>query len=466
MNDPNGLVYYKGEYHLFFQYNPFGDEWGHMSWGHAVSTDMVHWKELPVAIPEADGVMIFSGSAVVDWHNSSGFCKSSVAGDDSCLVAIYAGHNGKIEDQNLAYSNDRGRTWAKYAGNPVINLHLANFRDPKVFWYAPEKKWVMVAALAAERKVRLFGSSDLKHWNTLSDFGPAGAVDGAWECPDLFELPEETAPGQKRWVLSVNVGGGVGRPENQYFVGRFDGTKFIDENPLNKTLWVDWGKDFYASTTFSDVPDGRRIMMGWLDNWEYAAHAPTSPWRGMQSIPRVLRLRRFPQGLRLVQYPIVELGSLREHPVEITNQSVAAANNILKDVRGDTLEIEAAVDPGDDSTFEIAVRKGASQQTIIGYDPLKSQLFVDRSRSGDVSFDPKFPGRQTAPLAREKGQPLRLHIYVDRCSVEVFANGGERAISELIFPSARSQGIELFSKSGNAKIQKLGVWNLKSAWKQ
>lgn len=467
MNDPNGLVYYEGKYHMFFQYNPFGNEWGHMSWGHAVSTDMVHWKELPVAIPEGNGVMIFSGSAVVDRHNSSGFCKRSSSGDDSCLVAIYTGHNGKVEDQNLAYSNDLGRTWIKYSGNPVINLHLANFRDPKVFWYAPEKKWVMVAALAAERKVRLFSSTDLKHWSTLSDFGPAGAVGGAWECPDLFELPVDTAPGQTRWVLSVNVGaGGAGRFGNQYFVGRFDGTNFVDENPLNKTLWVDYGKDFYASTTFSDIPppNNRRIMIGWLDDWEYAARAPTSPWRGIQSIPRVLRLWRFPQGLRLAQHPVAELNSLLGHHVEITNQSVAAANSILKDVRGDTLYIEGAFSVGNKNPFGIVVRKGASQQTVIGFDPVKMQLFVDRTRSGDVNFDPKFPGRQTAPLKLANGQPLWLHIFVDRCSVEVFANGGERVISELIFPSPSSQGVALLSKDGNAKVQRLIIWTVKSAW--
>ena len=470
MNDPNGLVYFKGEYHLFFQYNPFGNEWGHMSWGHAVSKDMVHWEQLPVAIPEANGVMIFSGSAVVDWHNSSGFCKSSSAGEDSCLVAIYAGYTGKLQNQNIAYSNDRGRTWTKYSHNPVIDLHLANFRDPKVFWYQPGHKWIMVAVLAAEHKVRLFGSKDLKHWTTLSDFGPEGAVGGAWECPDLFRLPIGNEPGQSRWVLSINVnpGGIAGGSGNQYFVGSFDGTKFVDENPANQALWADYGKDFYASTSFSDIPpsDGRRIWMGWLGNWEYAAHVPTSPWRGIQSIPRVLKLWRFHQGIRLVQEPIAELSVLRGRHVEIENQDVAAANRILesKKVRGATLEIQATIDPGNARSFGLQVRKSAREETTIGIDRAKSELFVDRTRSGDTGFDRKFPGRQTAPLTLPKGQSVHLHIFIDRCSIEVFANHGERVISDLIFPSLFSQGIELYSSGGEVKVVKMSIWNLKSAW--
>ncbi|MGA8185492.1 MAG: glycoside hydrolase family 32 protein [Terriglobia bacterium] len=470
MNDPNGLVYYKGEYHLFFQYNPFGNKWGHMSWGHAVSRDMVHWKQLPVAIPEGNGVMIFSGSAVVDRHNSSGFCNSTSAGDSSCLVAIYAGYTGKEQNQNVAYSNDRGRTWTKYSGNPVIDLHRKNFRDPKVFWYEPGHKWVMVTVLAAEHKVRLFGSTDLKHWTMLSDFGPEGAAGGAWECPDLFDLPVGNEPGQRRWVLSVNLnpGGVAGGSGNQYFVGRFDGWKFTNDNAAGQALWADYGRDFYASTSFSDIPrsDGRRIWMGWLGNWQYAAHVPTSPWRGIQSIPRALTLKRLPQGIRLVQTPVAELTRLRGRHVAVRNQSVEAANRLLqsKGVKGDTLEIEATVDPGRATSFGFEIRKGGTQQTTMGYDRHLSELFVDRTRSGDTGFDPNFPGRQTAPLNVARGQTVEWHIFVDRCSVEVFANHGERVMSELIFPSLSSQGIRLFSSGGSAKILKLDVWNLKSAW--
>jgi len=469
MNDPNGLVYYQGEYHLFYQYNPFGNEWGHMSWGHAVSRDLVHWEHLPVAIPEQNGVMIFSGSAAVDWKNSGGFCKSPDAKSDPCLVAVYTGYTGKEQNQNIAFSQDRGRTWTPYAGNPVIDLHLADFRDPKLFWDEPRRRWVMVTVLPTEHKVRFFGSTDLKHWTALSDFGPAGAVGGVWECPDLFELPVENEPGESRWVLSVNLnpGGVAGGSGDQYFVGQFDGTTFTNENPDGPALWSDYGKDFYASTSFSDLPrsDGRRIWMGWLDNWEYAARVPTSPWRGQQSIPRLLALRRLAEGIRLVQQPVRQLQGLRGRHVVVDSESVEAANRALQSqgVKGDTLEIAAQIDPGGASEFGLKVRKGAAEETVIGFDPARSRWFVDRTRSGDTSFDPKFPGRQTAPLILAGRKLVTLHVFVDRCSVEAFAEDWETVISDLIFPSPASQGIELYSKGGKARIVRLNVWNLEPA---
>jgi sucrose-6-phosphate hydrolase SacC (GH32 family) len=229
MNDPNGLVYYESEYHLFYQYNPFGDTWGHMSWGHAVSPDMIHWKHLPLALAEEDGVMIFSGSAVVDWKNSSGF------GQDGQLpmVAIYAGHytNKSLQNENIAYSNDRGRTWIKYSGNPVIDIGSKDFRDPKVFWYEPTKRWIMVVALSTDHKISIYDSQNLKQWTHLSDFGPAGSTSGVWECPDLFPLPVNGDANQIKWVMTVNVGAGApaGGTGVQYFVGNFDGTNFIPD---------------------------------------------------------------------------------------------------------------------------------------------------------------------------------------------------------------------------------------------
>ena len=244
-NDPNGLVYYKGEYHIFYQHNPFGDKWGHMSWGHAVSPDMVHWKHLPVALAEENGVMIFSGSVVVD-PNTSGLC----AGAD-CLVAIYTGHTSTRQSQHIAVSNDRGRTWTKFSGNPVLDLQMKDFRDPKVLRVGAN--WVMVVALPDRHKVRFYRSANLKAWELLSEFGPEGSTGGAWECPDLFPLDD-------KWVLSVNLnpGGPQGGSANQYFVGNFDGTRFVNANPPDKILWADYGADWYASTSFYGVPDGRR----------------------------------------------------------------------------------------------------------------------------------------------------------------------------------------------------------------
>lgn len=457
MNDPNGLVYYKGEYHLFFQYNPFGEKWGHMSWGHAISTDLVHWRELPVALREENGVMIFSGSAVVDWRNSSGLCDSGDPKDPSCLIAIYTGHTSEQQTQNIAYSNDRGRTWTKYSRNPVIDLHMKDFRDPKVFWYAAANKWVMVAALPTEHKVRFFASNDLKHWTALSDFGPAGETGGAWECPDLFELPVDGNRNDMRWVLVVNVnpGGPQGGSAGQYFIGRFDGAHFANENPPEKTLWIDHGKDFYAVTSFSDIPpsDGRRIWIGWLSNWQYANDEPTSPWRTMDSIPRVVKLRKTPEGIRIAQEPIAELAKLREKPIAYR------ADNL--NIKGDALEIVMELELGGAKEAGLQLRMGADEKTVVGIRRDPPEVFIDRTKSGDVSFSPKFAGVHAAPLANATDRH-KLHILIDRSSVEVFCDDGETVLSDRIFPSPSSNGVEMYSNGGKARVDSLRVWRLRS----
>ena len=254
MNDPNGMVFYKGEYHLFFQYNPQGQVWGHMSWGHAVSTDMVHWKELGVAIPEDANYMIYSGSAVVDWNNSSGLCRSADAKDQSCLIAIYAAAYKNLQKTHIAYSNDRGRTWTNYAGNPVIDVGAEDFRDPYVFWYEPEKKWMLVAVLADHRKALFFSSQDLKKWTKLSEFGPAGDDSGQWECPLLLDLQIEGSD-EHRGVLVINrnPGAPAGGTGVRYLIGHFDGSTFTEKESAGKKLWADYGKDFYATNVFNDM---------------------------------------------------------------------------------------------------------------------------------------------------------------------------------------------------------------------
>ena len=299
-NDPNGLVYFEGEYHLFYQYNPFGDVWGHMSWGHAVSRDLLHWQELPVALPEEHGVMIFTGSTVVDARNTSGFC----SGGKPCMVAVYTGHTPAapprpaLQTQNLAYSNDRGRTWTKYSGNPVLNLNLADFRDPDVFWAEQARRWVMAVALPNDHKVLFYGSPDLKTWERMSEFGPAGATGGQWECPTLTEIPVAGSRGETRWVLKmgVNPGGLQGGSGEQYFVGTFDGRRFTNDNPPSTTLWTDYGKDCYCALTFNGLPRGESpIMIGWMSNWQYAAKVPTAPWRGQMTIPGSCNCRSCPR---------------------------------------------------------------------------------------------------------------------------------------------------------------------------
>jgi fructan beta-fructosidase len=470
MNDPNGLVFYKGEYHLFYQYNPQGHEWGHMSWGHAVSVDMLHWKNLPVAIPEEPGrFMIFSGSAVVDWHNASGLCASADSKDQSCLVAIYTAASAKWQRQNLAYSNDRGRTWTNYPGNPVADLKQADFRDPKLFWYEAQKKWVMVAVLADERKAVFLESRDLKSWTLRGSFESSGSARGQWECPDLFELPVDDNPQDKKWVLVVNrnPGAPAGGTGVEYFVGTFDGEHFVNESSSDQQLWADYGKDFYATNSFSDLPaaDGRRIWIGWMSNWQYANREPTSVWRGAQSLPRELKLKRFADGIRLIQSPIAEAKELRQKELlRVSSLSFERAMQAMRsaNVSGDTLEIEAEFAPDDAKEIGLRLRKGPNEETLVGFIPGEKEVFVDRTRSGEVSFAPEFPGRHTAAV-RETAR-VKLHIFLDRSSVEVFVNNGEVVLTDRIYPSPESQGIELYSDASHGNVLSLSIWKLGSVW--
>jgi sucrose-6-phosphate hydrolase SacC (GH32 family) len=628
MNDPNGMVYYEGEYHLFYQYNPFGDKWGHMSWGHAVSPDLVHWEHLPVALFEEDGVMIFSGSAVVDWKNSSGLGKDG----RPPLVAIYTGHYTQqpLQNQHIAYSTDKGRTWTKYAGNPVLDIGSADFRDPKVFWHEPTARWVMVVAMAVDRTVRFYGSPNLKQWTLLSEFGPAAATAGIWECPDLFELPVEGGGGRTAWVLIVSIGSGsvAGGSGGQYFVGHFDGTRFTPDpaampkpvtefvpagqiiedfegedygdwmvtgdafgpgpargtlpgqNPVDgfkgrglansfhngditqgtltspsfeitddyvnfligggahadqtcinlrvdgnvvrtatgdnsehlvwkywdvralngreavieivdrhtggwghinvdhvyladaparsaaePALWIDYGKDYYAAVSWSDVPksDGRRLWIGWMSNWQYAQDVPTAPWRSAMSIPRTVALRETPEGLRLVQKPVGELQRLRQgHHRLRGGATVEHANQWLRreGIRGDQLELIVEWDASRVGVQGVKVLQGDEEETVIGVDNAQGRFFVDRTRSGDVTFHPQFSGVHEAPL-RSRDGTVRLHIFVDACSIEVFANDGETVITDLVFPSQESRGIEFFG----ASVGTVDIWTLKSSWR-
>ena len=413
--------------------------------------------------------MVFSGSAVVDRQNSSGLCENPDASDRSCLIAIYTGHTGTVQTQNIAFSNDRGRTWTKYAGNPVIDLKMRDFRDPKVIWRPDTRQWVMVTALAREKKVRFFGSPNLREWRALSDFGPAGAAAGVWECPDLFPLPVEGRPGEERWVLavSINPGGPAGGSGSQYFVGRFDGTRFLNENPPGQILWIDYGPDFYAVQSFSDVPpeDGRRLLIGWLSNWLYAGREPTAPWRTAQSIPLQVRLKRFPEGIRLVQEPAAELRRLRSEPLTLSARGLPETNRALASRKGTAWEMIVDLDLGSAAQAGLKIRSGASEETVVGVRRDPAEFFVDRTRSGNVGFHEKFPARHTAPSRRAAGS-VRLHVFVDWSSVEVFAGHGEVVISERIFPSARSDGVQLYAEGGDAAVSSLGILRLRSIWEK
>lgn len=814
MNDPNGLVSYEGEHHLFYQYNPFGDVWGFdISWGHAVSTDMVHWQELPVAIPATDTVAIFSGSAVVDTNNSSGFGTST----NPPLVAIYTTqyrkdsvdpNNGSFipqatQAQNIAFSTDKGRTWTLYTGNPVINPHSdpsvipTEFRDPKVFWHAPTQRWIMALALSRQRQIRFYSSTNLKNWTFLSDFGPANGVNGAWECPDLFELPVEGAPrGTKKWVLvvSINPGGVAGGSAGQYFIGNFDGTRFTAESTIdpstpppgvlfqnfegastfsslgwtatgafvgqgpvawggptgylgsqyvdtffggdpsegtavsptftinskyinllvgggnhphdpnteapqptgvlafpgadveppapgsttyeqlgwtatgdlvnqpvaagaiggqqavtrfqgtglintfvnasdqpqgtlaspaftiakpfinfligggnhpypgnndatavvlrvngqvvnsatgqeNETLnwasfnvsqyigqqaqieivdqnsggwghinadqflasdsaavplstetavnllvggkvvrsatgqnsghlvwnawnvaefagqdaqieivdknnggwghflvddiyfsnvpkeqanWIDRGRDFYAVSSWSNLPNNKRRWIAWMNNWDYANVIPTVPWRSAQSIPRDVGLSLVDGKVQLKQTPIPELLQLRQGSGYRRSGLIPAGTTVLPSM-GKAFEIIAEFQVGTASEFGFKLRTGPGEETLVGYSVPAGEIFLDRTKSGQVAFSNLFPSRETVPFAAPNGR-VKLRIYVDWSSVEVFGGNGTACLTDQIFPNPASEGLALFAKSGTAKLVSLQIWRLGSIW--
>ena len=796
MNDPNGLVYYQGKYHLFYQYNPEGNTWGNMSWGHAVSTDLMHWKELPVAIPYDADELVFSGSAVVDKDNTSGLGTKA----NPPLVAIYTSAKPGSQSQSLAYSTDGGLTFTKYG--TVLDIGSAEFRDPKVFWYAPAKQWRMVVVKATEHQVSIYSSPNLKNWTHLSDFGPAGAVGGVWECPDLFPLAINGNPRNVKWVMVVNLnpGGIAGGSAGQYFVGDFDGTTFTSNDPptytpptgtvlqdfestgfapwsttgdafgdgptagnapgqggvsgylgdqlansfhggdgatgvltspdltitkdylnflvgggnhphvagtvlngtpptgpvfadfegttwgtgwsatgdftnagpvagtigdqqavsgylgdklvntfldhdastgtitsppftinssyidllvgggnhpytpnpapgaeptavnllvggnvvatatgqdnealnwvawdtssmqgqqaqiqivdnntggwghinvdnivfsteaavpvsiettvnllvddtvvrsttgpnseqldwanwdvtdlVGKTAkiqivdnntggwghiladqftfadapalstterahWLDYGRDFYAGVTFNDVPRGKRIMIAWMNNWQYGGKIPTDPWRSAMSVPRELTLHKIAGKTELTAAPVDQLKSLRHgHPYVTRAPRLLEGTTTLRGrgAKGDTVEILAQFKAKDADKFGINVRTGNGQKTTVGYDVKRGGIYIDRTRSGDVGFDPTFPSVEFAPLKVKNGK-VTLRILVDRSSVEVFTADGRRTITDQIFPDRDSQGIQVFSTGGRAQLQKITIWQLRSTWK-
>jgi fructan beta-fructosidase len=451
MNDPNGLVYYKGEYHLFYQYYPFATHWSTMHWGHAVSPDLIHWEHLPIALyPETIGP-IFSGSAVVDEHNWCGL----VPGGG--LVAIFSYQD---QSQGIAYSQDDGRTWTMYSGNPVIPTPGGNFRDPKVFWHVETQQWIMV--IAADDRIKIYSSPDLISWTYLSEFGSdQGSHGGVWECPDLFPLQIDD---RTRWVMIVSIGTGAvfGGSGTQYFVGDFDGVKFTNENPASSILWLDYGRDNYAAVTWNNTPE--RLLIGWMNNWQYAAKIPTSTWRGAMTIPRQLALRNIPgEGIRLTQTPIEQLAVLRG-PVEAWKQQVlSAGTNLLSGVNGKTLEVIAEFELTTASEVGIRVQKSAQHYTIIGYNTRSSSLFVDRSKAGDTSIDAESSGITQTFLA-PINQRIKLHILVDWSSVEVFGNDGQVVLTNQIFADADSTQLELYVLEGDVTLIRLDVYQLDGIW--
>ncbi|GLW55075.1 glycoside hydrolase family 32 protein [Kitasatospora phosalacinea] len=627
MNDPNGPIWYKGTYHLFFQYNPSGNTWGNMSWGHATSPDLVHWTEQPIALPQDADEMVFSGGVVLDKNNTTGFGTST----NPPLVAVYTSNRKAdgVQAQSLAYSTDGGTTWTKYAGSPVLTIGSQNFRDPKVFWNARTNSWLMTVALSADHKVSFYSSPNLKTWTKLSDFGPAGATGGLWECPDLFQLPVDGDPARTKWVLVVNIN--PGGPQNtsaaQYFVGDFDGTTFTPDGPATSTPptgtvladfegsaygswtttgtafgtapaqgtlpgqqnvtgylgkglvnsflqgdattgtltspaftvdkpylnflvgggnhpnsqpnpttvnllvdgavvrtttgkdnealdqaqwdlrslagkqariqivdnntggwghinadqftltdtpaqnqaanvhWMDYGADFYAATSFNDEPAGRRVVIGWMNNWQYGGNIPTSPWRSADSLPRELSLKTVDGAPQLVQVPVEELEQLRTGTVGTAPATaVAAGADVPLSTQGALLDITATLRAGTAQDFGIKVHTGGGQETRIGYDTTTQELYVDRTRSGDSSFGGNFAAVHRAPLSLDADGKLQLRVVVDTSSVEVYAADGRVVMTDQIFPNPANNGVSAYATGGIASLDAFSAQKLNSIW--
>ncbi len=460
INDPNGLVYYAGEYHLFYQYHPDSTVWGPMHWGHAVSTDLLHWTELPIALYPDELGAIFSGSAVIDWQNTAGFGAEA-------MVAIFTHDSPAGQRQSLAYSTDRGRTWTKYAGNPVLATPPGekDFRDPKVFWYAQEEAvghWVML--LAVQDSIWFYTSSDLKQWMLAGEFGAeAGSHAGVWETPDLFLLPVDDGAAN-RWVLTVGIGYGAPVTEQctQYFVGNFDGFIFTNENSSETILRADYGPDFYAAQGWNDAPDGRKVWLAWLNNWIYANQIPTGAWRGAMTLPRELTLRTTSAGIRLVQQPIRELEKQRGNHCTWQDQIIASGEFRLEGIQGALLEIvaEFAIDLEQPATcFGLHIGGGEGEQTTISYAVAEELLRLDRTQSGLNDFNPAFAGLYQALLSPNE-HVIRLHTFVDQSSVELFGNGGLATLTAQIFPTKRQPSMRLFAQNGKVRLLRLDAWQL------
>lgn len=431
MNDPNGMFYKDGVYHLYFQYNPYGSMWANMTWGHSTSRDLVHWTyEGTPIVPDAWGA-IFSGSCVVDHENTAGFGKGAV-------VAFYTSAKstpwGDVQSQSMAYSLDNGKTFTKYEGNPILTSSERDFRDPKVFWYAPGKHWVMM--LAVGQHMEIYSSVNLKDWKKESEFGAMqGAHGGVWECPDLVEIPVEGTR-QKKWVLicNLNPGGPFGGSAAQYIVGSFDGKTFVNESPT-LTKWMDWGKDNYATVTWNNAPDGRCVALGWMSNWQYANNVPTRQYRSANTIARDLTLYRVGEELYLKSTPSPEVKKARGEKVSKPSFNVAGeyeVASLLDDNKG-AYEVELVIQNQGASKIAFCLLNEKGEKVSMYYDLARRQFVMDRSESGTVDFSKDFPAVTVAPADTDK--ELTLRLFVDRSSIEAFGEDGKFVMTNLVFPS-------------------------------
>lgn len=456
MNDPNGMFYKDGVYHLYFQYNPYGAVWGNMHWGHSTSTDLMHWKfEGCAIVPDAWGA-IFSGSCVVDHENTAGFGKEAV-------VAFYTSAKstpwGDIQMQSMAYSLDNGKTFTKYEGNPILTSSEKDFRDPKVFWYAPGKHWVMI--LAVGQHMEIYSSVNLKEWKKESEFGAMqGAHGGVWECPDLVEIPVEGTR-EKKWVLicNLNPGGPFGGSAAQYFVGSFDGKKFVNESPT-QTKWMDWGKDNYATVTWNNAPDGRCIALGWMSNWQYANNVPTRQYRSANTLARDLTLYREGQELYLKSTPSSEVKKARGKKVSIPSFKVSEKHEMVNlfEEKQEAYEVEIVIQNAGASKIAFCLLNDKGEKVSMYYDLNRKQFVMDRSESGTVDFSKDFPAVTVAPVNVDK--ELTLRLFVDRSSIEAFGEDGKFVMTNLVFPSQPYVKMCFEADKNGYAVKSLNVYKL------
>jgi fructan beta-fructosidase len=448
-----------------------------MHWGHAISTNLVEWEHQPIALyPDSLGY-IFSGSAVIDWNNTSGLQD----GKHPPMIAIFTHHNmegeragtNTFQYQSIAFSKDKGKSWTKYQGNPVLNNPgIRDFRDPKVIWFEEGQKWIMV--FAAHDRVLFYSSPNLIEWTRESEFGiGTGAHGGVWECPDLFPLNHK---GETKWVLivSLNPGGPNGGSGTQYFIGDFDGNRFLNENPGTEPLWLDYGKDNYAGVTWSDIPDsdGRRIFIGWMSNWQYATKVPTERWRSAMTIPRTLNLEENNGLLELQSMPVRELKTLRTDSL-VLDPSVLSGINEIEEIRNFTdaqYEIRLTFKLSNGSQFGLASDIGfilgnsIGQKVVAGYNTADNYIYVDRKQSGKSEFSDMFAGIHTATMNQDPAELLTMHAFVDKASIELFVNQGARLMTEVFFPDEDFNQLRLFASNGNVKLESAIIYQLRSIW--
>ncbi len=480
MNDPNGMVYKDGEYHLYFQYNPYGSKWGNMHWGHSVSTDLIHWNHLKPAIARDTLGHIFSGSTVVDKNNTAGY-------GDNALIALYTSasdEHGQI--QCMAYSTDDGRTYTKYEKNPVLLPFdgLKDFRDPKVFWYEPDKKWVMI--VSADKEMRFYASQNLKDWEYMSAFGKGyGAQPNQFECPDFIQLPVDGNKNKMKWVMLVNINPGCmfGGSATEYFVGDFDGKEFTCDTKLEVVKWLDYGKDHYAAVCISNTGE-RIISIPWMSNWQYANVTPIRQYRGANGLPRELSLYTKDGQIYVAADVVKEVEALRKDTRSfdpITVKDEYKIDEIVPQTDG-AYELEMDITPNTSGVAGFDLMNAKGEVAKIYLDMKSGKLVMDRTASGLVAFGEKsephaketddhrktmsvnyqndFALGTWAPLSLCEGKTYHLNVFVDKCSVEIFVDGGRIAMTNLVFPTEPYNMLRFYTESGEAQVSNLKIYKL------